>query len=191
MTKELNQKRRYKTSEGKQWIEVRVKTAQQLFDVRDPAPFRERDLDDDFTDYIFASAREFSHSTPLKIIIYIEEQEPQNLTKEAIREAIHSYLVYQIDLRYWDLKTFIKRAQIFLLIGVLMLALCLSVAQSLSIPEISGAMGILREGLVIFGWVSVWKPIELMLFDWYPLYEKLRFSRKLLATEIDIRFGVK
>ncbi len=75
MTKEQNQKKRYKTSEGKKWIEVRVKSSQQLFDVRDPAPFRERDLDDDFTEYIFASAREFSISTPLKIVIHIEETE--------------------------------------------------------------------------------------------------------------------
>jgi len=191
MTKEQNQKKRYKTSEGKKWIEVRVKSSQQLFDVRDPAPFRERDLDDDFTEYIFASAREFSLSTPLKIIIYVEEAETQNLSKEAIKEAFHSYLVYQIDLKHWDLKSFIKRAQLFLLIGVSMLIFCLSVAQNLTIPSTPGAMGILREGLVIFGWVSVWKPIELILFDWYPLYEKLRFYRKLLTTEIDIRFGVK
>jgi hypothetical protein len=39
---------------------------------------------------------------------------------------------------------------------------------------------------VIFGWVSIWKPIELLLFDWYPLVEKLRLYRKVLETEIDI-----
>lgn len=189
MTKEGTKKLRYKHSEGKRWIEVRVKNSQQLFDVRDPAPFRERDLDDDFAEYIFASAREFSISTPLKIVIYIQEPESQGLSKESIREAIHSYLAYQIDLRQWDLKTFIKRAQLFLFIGFVILILCLSLAQSLNVPSPPGIIGVLHEGLVIFGWVSIWKPIELILFDWYPLYEKIRFYRKLLSTEIDIRFG--
>jgi hypothetical protein len=57
------------------------------------------------------------------------------------------------------------------------------------IPSPPGPLGILREGVVIFGWVSIWKPIELILFDWYPLFEKLRVYKKLLGTEIDIRFA--
>lgn len=186
---EPKKKHRYRHIEGKRWIEVRIKSALQLFDARDPAPFRERDLDDDFVEYITASAREFSLSSPLKIVIYIEESETKDLPRDSIREAIHSYLTYRIDLQRGDLKSFMKRAQLFLLIGLLILVSCISVAQNLNVPAPPGAIGILREGIVIFGWVSIWKPIELMLFDWYPLFEKLRFYKKLLETEIDIHFG--
>lgn len=186
---ENKSKPRYRHIEGKRWIEVRVKTSQQLFDARDPAPFRERDLDDDFVEYIASSVREFSFSTPVKIVIYIEEAEAKDLPKASIREAIHSYLTYQIDLQRTNLKTFIKRSQIYLLIGVSILILCLTLSQRFQTPIDQGPLGILREGLIIFGWVSMWKPIELILYDWYPLYEKLRFFKKLLTTEIDIRFG--
>lgn len=185
---EAKKKHRYKHSEGKRWIEVRVKSARQLFDARDPAPFRERDLDDDFVEYIVSAVREFSISSSLKIVIYVEENENKDLPKDSIREAIRSYFSYRIDLQRGDLKNFIKRAQLFLLIGLVILVSCISLAQSLSLPSPPGALGIFREGLVIFGWVSIWKPIELVLFDWYPLFEKLRFYKKLLGTEIDIRF---
>jgi hypothetical protein len=185
---EKKKKHRYKHAEGKRWIEVRIKNPLQLFDARDPAPFRERDLDDDFVEYIMASAREFSISVPLKIVIYIEESESSELPRDSIREAIHSYLAYRIDLQRGDLKSFVKRAQLFLVIGLLVLILCIGMAQSLTVPSPPGPIGILREGIVIFGWVSIWKPIELILFDWYPLFEKIRFYKKLLATEIDIRF---
>lgn len=186
---ESKKKHRYKHFEGKRWIEVRVKSSQQLFDARDPAPFRERDLDDDFVEYILSSAREFPISSPLKIVIYIEEVETKELPKDSIREAIRSYFSYKIDLQRGDLKTFIKRAQLFLLIGLATLVSCIWIAQSLKIPVPPGAIGVLREGIVIFGWVSIWKPIELILFDWYPLFEKLRFYKKLQGTEIDIRFA--
>ena len=185
---EAKKKHRYKHAEGKRWIEIRIKSARQLFDARDPAPFRERDLDDDFVEYVLSSIREFSISSPLKLVIYVEENETKDLPKDSIREAIRSYFSYRIDLQRGDLKTFIKRAQLFLLIGLLVLVSCIGVAQSLTVPSPPGAIGILREGIVIFGWVSIWKPIELILFDWYPLFEKLRFYKKLLATEIDIRF---
>jgi hypothetical protein len=121
-------------------------------------------------------------------VIYIEESESKELPKDSIREAIRSYFAYRIDLLRTDLKRFLKRAQIFLAIGLIILAVCLGLAQSLTVPNPPGAIGILREGLVIFGWVSIWKPIELILFDWYPLLETIRFHKNLLGTEIDIRF---
>jgi hypothetical protein len=185
----VDKKHRYKQAEGKRWIEIRIKNSRQLFDVRDPAPFRERDLDDDFVEYIISAVRELPLSNPLKFVIYIEENETKDLPKDSIREAIHSYFSYRTDLQRGELRTFIERSQIFLLIGLVVLGTCIGVAQSLTVPNPPGAIGILREGLVIFGWVSIWKPIELILFDWYPLFEKLRFYKKLLATEIDIQFA--
>ncbi len=179
---------RYKHVEGKRWIEVRVKSAQQLFDARDPAPFRDRDLDDDFVEWINSSAREFSNQTPLKIVIYVEENEKSELSSEAIRESIRSFYSYKIELQRGDLKDFIRRAQIFFAVGLIVLVACLTGAQNLPQSQPPGALGILREGLVIFGWVSIWKPIELILFDWYPLYEKLRLFKKLEKTEIDLKF---
>jgi hypothetical protein len=186
---ETKKKHRYKYVEGKNWIQVRVKGSQQLFDARDPSPFRERDLDDDFVEYILSSVREVTFSSPLRLVIYIEETERKDLPKDSIREAIRSYFAYKIELQRRGLKAFIKQAQLFLLIGFFVLGSCLGVAQSLTIPSPAGALGILREGIVIFGWVSIWKPIELILFDWYPLFEKLRFYKKLMGTEIEIRFG--
>ena len=181
-------KNRYKHANGKRLIEVRVKSALQLFDAHDPAPFRERDLDDDFLEYIVTSAREFSSSRPCKIVIHIDEAETKDLSTASIKESIQSYLNYKIDLQKSDLKVFLKRSQLFLGIGLLVLATCIGIAQSLKIPSSPGAVGILREGIVIFGWVSIWKPIELILFDWYPLYEQLKLFQKLIASEVEIKF---
>ncbi|MCX6117971.1 MAG: hypothetical protein NT027_10545 [Proteobacteria bacterium] len=178
-------KHRYKHVQGKICIEVRVKTPFQLFDARDPAPFRDRDLDDDFVEYIVSCMREFSYKAPVKILIHIEDNSPKDLTFDAIGEAIQSYWAYQIELFESELKSFFKRAQLFMLIGVVFLVACITVAQSISVPNNHGLLGVLREGIVIFGWVSVWKPIELLLFDWYPLFEKLRLYRKLLKTEVE------
>lgn len=179
-------KQRYKHVQGKRWIEVRVKSPYQLFDARDPAPFRERDLDDDFVKYITTAVREFSHKTPVLIKIHIVDEESKELPHEEVREAINSYWTYQIELFERELQIFFKRAQLFMLIGICVLVLCITVAQSITVPEPAGLLGVLREGIVIFGWVSVWKPIELLLFDWYPIFENVRLYRKLLATEVNI-----
>lgn len=184
-----SKKSRYKKVDGKHWIEVRVRDAQRLFDHRDPAPFRERELDENFVEYIYSSARELSISTPLKIVIYIESVETPDAGREAISEAIHSFPSYQIELQASLLMQFWKRAQIFLVIGILFLVACLAIAQSLVVPPKPGLIGILRDGLTIVGWVSVWNPIEVILFDWYPPLEQLRYYRKLNRSEIDVHFS--
>ena len=48
-----------------------------------------------------------------------------------------------------------------------------------------------REGFVILGWVAIWKPFELILFDWYPVFDKIKLLKKLRDCEIDILYTVK
>ncbi len=122
-------------------------------------------------------------------MIYLEENERNELPGDAIREAIRSYFDYKKDLQQRELKNFLKRARLFLAIGLFVLATCVGLAQNLTITASPGATGILREGVLILGWVSIWKPIELILFDWVPLVEKLRIYKKLLVTEIKIQFA--
>lgn len=184
-----NRKPRYRRVGDKRLIEVRVRTARQLFDARDPSPFRERDLDDDLVEYIVSSALEIGRSKSLKIVFHIEESEPKDLTTEVIRDSVRSFILYHIELQRASLRRFVRRSQLFLLIGALILATCLFVAQSIHKDETSYLLSVLREGLVIFGWVSLWKPIELVLFDWYPLYEKLQLHRRLYMSDIEINFA--
>jgi hypothetical protein len=184
-------KNRYKQAQGKHLIEVRVKNPNQLFDARDPAPFRERDLDDDFAQYVVSSAREFSLAIPLKLVLYLEESHPDYLTKEIITESIREFFIYQLEMQRRELNTFIKRTQVVFLVGILTLAVFLTLAQMIPHGVQSAVLSILREGLVIFGWVSIWKPIELILFDWYPLWQQIKLYQKLATLEIDVKFEKK
>ena len=54
--KPLNQLR-YPVEGGRAVIEIKVKTFHHLFDQRDPAPFRDKDLDEDAAEYILICAQ--------------------------------------------------------------------------------------------------------------------------------------
>lgn len=180
-------KSRYKSKAGKHIIEVKVKNAQQLFDAKDPAPFRERDLDDDFVEYIETSVKELRRSEAIKLSIQLEDCDPHLLSSGTIVDAIHEYYRYRVDFQTAELKTFLKRSQVYFIIGLILLILCNVGAQSLS-KSLNSALVIgLKEGLIIFGWVSMWKPIELFLFDWYPYYEKRKLYLQLSKTEVEVQ----
>ena len=187
--KSSSSRKRYRTSGDKSLIEVRVKNAQQLFDVRDPAPFRERDLDDDFVEYITTSVEEIGHNSNLKIVINIGEKETESIEKTVIKEAIESYLDYQIELKRLHLSKLFRTVRLFLFFGLASLFACLFVARTIEKkfdPDIF--FYVTREGFVILGWVAIWKPFELVLFDWYPVFDKIKLLKKLRVCEIDILF---
>ena len=187
--KSSSRRKRYRTLGDKSLIEVRVKNAQQLFDVRDPAPFRERDLDDDFVEYITTSVEEIGHNSNLKIVINIGEKETESIEKTVIKEAIESYLDYQIELKRLHLSKLFRTVRLFLFFGLASLFACLFVARTIEKKfDPDSFFYVTREGFVILGWVAIWKPFELVLFDWYPVFDKIKLLKKLRDCEIDILF---
>ncbi len=46
---------------------------------------------------------------------------------------------------------------------------------------------VIRESLILFGWVASWKPIEMFLYGWLPLVRRRALVRRLAAAEVSIR----
>ena len=50
-----------------------------------------------------------------------------------------------------------------------------------------GGLGqILRESLVIGGWVAMWRPMEIFLYDWWPIRAEARLADRLAAMPVRI-----
>jgi len=48
---------------------------------------------------------------------------------------------------------------------------------------------IARESLTIGGWVSMWRPLEIFLYDWWPIRSEVRLSERLAAMPVRIRYA--
>jgi len=82
---------RYRVEDGRSWIDIRVAQSRQLFDGRDPAPFRERDLDDDAVEYLVAAAEEIPRKQRLAIAVTIWDEPAPRMAADSIVEAVHSH----------------------------------------------------------------------------------------------------
>jgi hypothetical protein len=45
-----------------------------------------------------------------------------------------------------------------------------------------------REGLVIGGWVAMWRPLEIFLYDWWPIHAEARLFDRLAAMPVRIEY---
>lgn len=183
---------RYRTESGKVCIDINLRNPLQLFDMRDPAPFIDRDIDDDAVDYIVSSAEEFSPRTPIKLVLHFSEPASETakdeLSPAEVSQAIHAYFRYQADLFGKKLDRMLRMGRMFGLVGTVFLIACLFLAELTVRIENQTLARILREGLIITGWVALWRPIQMFLYDWVPVFEKKRSFEKLAGVEIDIRF---
>ena len=178
---------RYRRENDKIIIDVAVKNSRQLFNERDPAPFRERDLDEHFATYILSSVQEFPLKTAMKIRIVIGEASDHSIEQAVIREAIRSHFDYESRLSQTNLRKRLRVGRWFFLIGLATLFACLSMAEFLrSFQPGAKLWAIAREGFVIIGWVAMWRPVEVFLYDWWPLREQKLYLAKIAETEVEV-----
>ena len=179
---------RYRLDEGRSCIDLKVRHSRQLFDTRDPAPFHERDLDADAVEYLLAAAQEIPRNRALAVVVMISEEPEPRLPPEVIVEAMRSHFIYEGQQVERRLREHVRRGQMILGVGLTVLVVFLTLAElTLSLPG-GHLREILREGLVITGWVAMWRPLEVLLYDWWPLIDERRQVRRILAAPVTIRY---
>ena len=169
-------------------IEVRVERLSQLFDTLDPFPFRERDLDKDAEEYIVGWAREFSRDQPFNIIIHAPDDRLNSEYANQMSSALSRYFNYRSDIIGRDLNELFRIGRQSLLIGMTVLAVCVLMSRAAVAVLGSGNISrFMEESLIILGWVANWKPIEIFLYDWWPLARRRDLYRRLGAANVEVR----
>ena len=105
---------RYRSEHGRSCIDLKVRHSRQPFDGRDPAPFNERDLDDDAVTYLLSAAQEIPRAQPLAIVVFISEEPEPRLAPVAIVEAVRGHFVYEDGQIARRLRDHLRRGQVIL-----------------------------------------------------------------------------
>ena len=166
-------------------IELQVEKIGQLFNTFDPMPFRERDLDREAEEYIVGWARELPRTIPIRILIHIPSSEAASEHARELGRALNQYFRYRAEFTASDLKELFRVGRYSLLIGVVVLGACFTVRHFLTDFFYSSEFGrFLDESLIIFGWVANWKPIEIFLYDWWPILRRRQLFIRLATADI-------
>jgi hypothetical protein len=88
----------------------------------------------------------------------------------------------------FELRELFRVGRRSLAIGIAVLAACLTASQWLAplIPNVTAA-SVVRESLIIVGWVANWRPIEIYLYDWWPIRRRRRLLARIAAAPVIVR----
>jgi hypothetical protein len=171
--------------DGRRHIELKVRNIHALFNSLDPAPFREKDLDAAAEAFIVGWAEEYPLGTPLSLRIHVQET-PAEDDPAMVREAVHNYFVYRGGIAKMELRRLMKQGRFSLFIGIAFMSSCLLVKAYL-LPDPGGpVVGMLRESLVIAGWVAMWEPMQIYLYGWWPLRKQGKLYANLAHMPVEV-----
>jgi hypothetical protein len=172
-----------------QLIEVRVSELRQLFNAIDPSPFHERDLDPRAEEFIVGWSRELSADTPLGLVVHLDRAAGRADEATMLRDAVHEFFGQRASEARRSLRELFRRGRISLAIAVAFLALATAIGDAVaSYFDESRLAGVLREGLLIGGWVAMWRPLEVFLYDWWPIRAEARLFDRLSAMPVRIDY---
>jgi hypothetical protein len=168
-------------------IRLRVNDIGQLFNSLDPDPFIERDLDDDAVDYITSWAREIPHHMPVRLHVTITEPRHPGDHQATVQTAVQNYFGNAADLSRNEFRQLLKRGRISLLIGLLVLAISMAAAHLAGNALQDRTWGgLISEGIMIGGWVAMWRPLEILLYDWWPLRRQRLDLERLRDMKVEV-----
>jgi hypothetical protein len=170
-------------------IEVHLAELKQLFNAIDPSPFREKDLDPNAEEFIVSWAREVPADTQLALLVYLDR--PAGIPEEPaiLRDAIREFFAHRRDSTEKRLKQLFRLGRTSLIIGITFLAVSIAVGDFIANALAKQQIGeILRESLLIGGWVAMWRPLEIFLYDWWPIRAEARLLDRLSKMPVRIAY---
>lgn len=176
----------YRLEGGHRLLEIRLQSVRQLFHTLDPAPFHEKDLDENAAAYLLEACDEAGSRRPLRLVVHLPAPEAQTEAAQTIAAAVNNYFAYRERQLRRDLMKLIRYGVVSLAIGLLFLMACVALRRALIASPVID-QSIVDEGLLILGWVAMWRPIEVLLYDWWPLSRKRAVLRRLAAIPVEVR----
>jgi len=164
-------------------IELRVQELAQLFNSMDPTPFHHKDLDPDAEEFIESWALEFPQDSRFHLTVHLGKLPPEDPTA-LVAEAIRNYFDYKSEMARRKVRVLLREGRTSLMIGVGVLALCLLGAELLAAFGGGTFLKILRESLTIGGWVAMWRPMQIFLYEWWPLIRRSRIYHSLSRAQV-------
>jgi hypothetical protein len=175
----------FKNEDGYFLIEVRLRDLNQFFNTFDPSPFHDKDIDDDAERYIVDSVRGFPLKTKLKLVFYLPPEHHAEASK-VIAYAIENFFDFRATMASRELISTFYEGRVAFALGFIFLIICISLRTALNFMANHWLGNIVLEGLSIVGWVAMWRPIQILLYDWWVVYRKKRIYEKIRDMGIEI-----
>jgi|GEM_PF-1144177 len=164
-------------------IELRVDRVDDLFRRFDPAPMSRRSLSGEVDEYLFGQIE--THPPPENVSMRILLPASEAACCDAVQSAFRHHFSRSAEKHKDALRRHFKLGRRMLISAIVIAVALVLLIQS--IAEFSEVVLVqkIANGISIVVWVTMWRPIEFLLYDWREMGRELKTYLRL--SKIDVR----
>ncbi len=167
-------------------IELRVSDLSQLLQ-RDPQPLGDGSLTAEAENYILRKAKRLPAHQPIRLLIDVPPDATNPAAMSGVAGAITNHFKVRANEESQDVRELFRYGRKALLIGFVTLSTCLFMAWYFSYNLTTRPITrLMQESFIILGWVSMWRPIEIFLYDWLPLDRRRKLCLRLAEAKVTV-----
>lgn len=169
-------------------IDIRIEGIDQLFGPPEFASLHQKALGSGAENHIVDYAGEYDRREPLRLLVHAPVS-IKPLAAEVTR-AIHAHFELahaQCRRRY---KRRMRIGRSMLVAGSVVLGIALLLRALLGNPGDRAMIVAIGEGLLILGWVAMWRPVEILLFERLENHQNSALFLRLAQMPVDFEFDV-
>jgi hypothetical protein len=169
-------------------IEIRLRTFGQLFKTLDPSPFHGAVLTPEAEQYLLQRVKELPKNEPVRIVLHLPAAEAAQHPPFDIVAAMTSHFADRATMESKRIQELFRNGRRAAAIGFVVWSFCLFLAWHIpNVFPVRPLTHIVQQSFVILGWVAMWKPVEIILYDWLSPRRRQRLLERLAAAEIVVR----
>ena len=170
-------------------IELRMREANHLFDPLDASSPNERDLNHRVEEFIVESLKELDAKKVCEVVLHFDQPRTIADEEQIVVRAIRGYFVRCARVLRLNLHRLIRRGSISLVIGLAFLGLFFLIGRMLvHFMGENAFTTLLTESLIIGGWVAMWRPLEIFLYDWWPILGERRLYDRISRIPVCVAY---
>ena len=167
-------------------IEVALQSVSDLFEDKDPSPIRLRDIKPSVETYIVNCVREIPLDQKLRVDFCFYDYAPSEHDEVRLEKSIRNFFNYSAQVEMLSFKFKIKNGLKSFVIGLCFLFACIYISHTFENSEHNLLQAFFGEGLSVLGWVSLWTPVQIFLYEIWPILSMSRSLRR--CSELEISF---
>ena len=166
-------------------LEIYLADIRQLFNSMDPAPFRERDLDPNAAEFIVEWAEELPRRATLALVVKLGTPLGSGDSAATVEQSIRDHFQRRAAATRRNLRDLLQIGRFSLLIAMLLIGPIIVIAESAAqMVQTERYAALIENSLVIGAWVALWRPLEIFLYDWWPIHAEAKLFDRLSVMDV-------
>jgi len=162
------------------FIEVSLDDYDDVYDDWDPSPFKKRDIEDEFNDFIVDSSEDIPFSFKVGIVLYLPKSKMDTQKETTLISAYKNYYHYTMERVRKGTMNMHRKTLSYLFLSLILL----SVGYFFAWDSEAVVLKVLQEGIFIGGWVFLWEFFTNIFITTRELQNEFKLFKRLFDAEI-------